>query len=72
MLKSTVHDDDLLSSIRQRLQTETDSTLPFLRRLMMAESMFFLIEHITDNLSNQQQQSILDLFKPFIQNIAYA
>jgi len=39
MLKCTVHDDDLLSSIQQRLQTETDCTLPFLRRLMEAEGL---------------------------------
>ena len=46
MLKRTALDDDLLSSIQQRLQTETDATLPFLRRLMKAGGLVLLIEHI--------------------------
>ena len=35
-----------LSSIRQRLQTETDGTLPFLRRLMQAEGLVALVEFV--------------------------
>lgn len=52
MLKCSIHDSELLSSIRQRLQTETDPTLPFLRKLMKAEGLLVLIEYI----STMQQQ----------------
>ena len=46
ILQSTIHDDELLSSIQQRLQTEKDGTLPFIRRLMQAESVVLLIEFV--------------------------
>ena len=69
MLKCTVHDDDLLSSIQQRLQTETDFTLPFLRRLIKAESLFNLLEFLLEKL--QQGKSIQQVFQPFAQRIAY-
>ena len=70
MLKCTVHDDDLLSSIQQRLQTETDSTLPFLRRLMKAESLLNLIEFILEQLN--QGQTLHQIFRPLAQRIAYS
>ena len=38
-----------LSSIRQRLQTETDGTLPFLRRLMQTEGLAALVEFVFAN-----------------------
>lgn len=69
ILKCSIHDDDLLSSIQQRLQTETDGTLPFLRRLMKAEGLFLLIEHIL--LKFKQGGSLKEIFKPFAQKIAY-
>ena len=71
LLKCTVHDADLLSSIQQRLQTETDCTLPFLRRLMKAEVLLALVETIIANASDEQQQAILQMVQPFLQNIAY-
>jgi hypothetical protein len=60
MLKCTLHDDALLSSIQQRLQTEMGSTLPFLRRLMKAESLMLLLEHIF--IQVQQGQSWQEAF----------
>ena len=70
MLKCTVHDDELLSSIQQRLLTETDGTLPFLRRLMKAEGLLLLIEYITTKL--QQGYSLNDTVEPLMQSIAYS
>ena len=46
ILQSTIHDDELLSNIRQRLQTEKDGTLPLIRRFMQAESLVLLIEFV--------------------------
>jgi hypothetical protein len=70
MLKCTAHDDALLSSIQQRLQTEADSTLPFLRRLMKAEGLLALIEYI---LAMQCQGGSLEqIFKALAPNIAYS
>lgn len=70
MLKCTVHDQDLLSSIQQRLQTGTDGTLPFLRRLMKAEGLMLLIEHIF--LMVQQGQPLEKVFQSLAPNMAYA
>ena len=69
MLKCTVHDNDLLSSIQQRLQTETGSTLPFLRRLMRAEGLLNLVEFILEKIN--QGQLLQQIFKPLAQRIAY-
>jgi len=69
MLKCTVHDDDLLSSIQQRLQTETGSTLPFLRRLMRAEGLLNLVEFILKKIN--QGELLQQIFKPLAQRIAY-
>jgi hypothetical protein len=70
MLKCTVHDDDLLSSIQQRLQTETSDTLPFLRRLMKAEGLALLLEYIF--VMVQQGQPLARVFQTLAPNIAYA
>lgn len=70
MLKCTVHDDDLMSSIQQRLQTETDSTLPFLRRLMKAEGLLNLVEFILDQFN--QGLSLQEIFKPLARKVAYS
>lgn len=69
MLKCTVHDNDLLSNIQQRLQTETGSTLPFLRRLMRAEGLLNLVEFILKKIN--QGQLLQQIFKPLAQRIAY-
>lgn len=69
MLKCTVHDDDLLSSIQQRLQTETDSTLPFLRRLIKAEGLLNLMEFIVQQID--QGKSLHQVFSCFAPRIAY-
>jgi hypothetical protein len=70
MLKCTVHDDELLSSIQQRLQTETDGTLPFLRRLMKAEGLFLLIEYIF--MMQHQGHSFEQVFQSLVPSIAYS
>jgi hypothetical protein len=70
ILQCTIYDDDLLSSIRQRLQTETDSTLPFLRRLMQAEALVVLVEFIF--LQIQRGQSLDQILQPLTQCIAYS
>jgi len=69
ILKCTVHDDDLLSSIQQRLQTETDSTLPFLRRLIKAEGLLNVVEYILEKMN--QGQALDQIFEPIAQRIAY-
>jgi hypothetical protein len=69
ILQCAMHDDDLLSSIRQRLQTESGSTLPFLRRLMQAEALVILVEFIF--LQIQQGYSLDQILEPLIQCIAY-
>ena len=69
MLKCTVHDQALLSSIQQRLLTEADGTLPFLRRLMNAEGLFLLVEYIANML--EKGRSINEVFQPLAQSIAY-
>jgi len=70
MLKCTAHDDALLSSIQQRLQTGADGTLPFLRRLMKAEGLLVLIEYI---LAMQHQgNSLENIFQALAPNLAYS
>ena len=69
MLKRAVHDQNLLSSIQQRLQTEMGSTLPFLRRLMKAESFVLLVEYIFAKV--QQGDSLQQVLQPLSQLIAY-
>ena len=70
LLKSTLHNDALLSSIQQRLQTETDGTLPFLRRLMKAEGLMLLVK---DLLKKIEQGEVPDqVIQPLIQTIAYS
>jgi hypothetical protein len=69
LLKYAVHDSDLLSSIQKRLQTETGSTLPFLRRLIKAEALLILVEYITMKINQGDSgQAIIQSFAP---NIAY-
>lgn len=70
MLKLATHDDELLSSIQQRLQTETDGTLPFLRRLMKAEGLFLLIEYIF--MMQRQGHSFEQVFQSLVPSIAYS
>ncbi|MCB9337850.1 MAG: transposase [Lewinellaceae bacterium] len=69
MLKCTVHDSGLLSSIQQRLQTETNSTLPFLRRLMKAEGLALLIEHVF--VMMKKGQSMEKIFQGLAPCLAY-
>lgn len=69
MLKCTVHDDDLLSGIQQRLQTETDCTLPFLRRLLKAEGLLNIVEYVLEKIN--QGHALQEVFKPLAQRIAY-
>lgn len=70
MLKCTVHDSDLLSSIQQRLQTEMNNTLPFLRRLMKAEGLALLIEHIF--VMMKKGQTMEKVFQGLAPSIVYA
>ena len=69
MLKCTVHDGDLLSSIQQRLQTETDCTLPFLPRLLKAEGLLNIVEYVLEKID--QGHALQEVFKPLAQRIAY-
>ncbi len=70
MLKCAIQDDDLRNEIQQRLQTETDSTLPFLRRLMKAEGLLKLIEYIFTKMNSGA--SIDSIYQPLAQKIAYS
>jgi len=70
MLKFAVHDQALLSSLQQRLLTETEGTLPFLRRLLKADGLLLLVEYITT--MSQQGHSFSEIFQPLAQTIAYS
>jgi len=70
MLKCAIQDDDLRNEIQQRLLTETDSTLPFLRRLMKAEGLLKLIEYIFTKMNSGA--SIDRIYQPLAQKIAYS
>lgn len=69
MLKFLIHDDDLLSELQQRLQKESGFTLPFLRRLLSAESFLNLMEYIFVRI--QKGHSIQQIYQPFKSMIAY-
>ena len=69
MLKCTIHDDELLSTIRQRLQTETKFTLPFLRRLMQNEALMVLVEFIFVKI--QKGHSLDHVLHPLIEAVTY-
>lgn len=70
ILQCASYDDGLLSSIRQRLQTETDGTLPFLRRLMQAEGLVALVEFVF--LQMQKGASLEQTLEPLIQCFTHA
>lgn len=70
MLKCAVQDDDFQNELQQRLQTKTDGTLPFFRRLMKAEGLLLLIEYIFMKI--HKGNSIDSICKPLLQKIAYA
>jgi hypothetical protein len=69
MLKCTIHDDELLSTIRQRLQKETKFTLPFLRRLMQSEALMVLVEFIF--LKVQKGHSLDQILQPLVEATTY-
>lgn len=70
MLQHLVHDPELLSSIQQRLQIEMSSqTLPFLRRMMQAESMLLLVEYLSVKIN--QGESVSEILKMINGMIAY-
>lgn len=69
MLKFLVHDDDLLSKLQQRLQTESGFTLPFLRRLLSAEGFLNLLEYIFVHF--QKGHAVQQIYQPFASKIAY-
>ncbi len=67
MLKCTVHDEELLSSIQQRLNVETSSTLPFLRKVMKVEMILLLLQYIFE--LQKQGASLQDIFHTLTSNI---
>lgn len=69
MLKYSVHDDDLLSKIQQRLQTESGITLPFLKRLLSAEGLVNLLEYVFVRIN--QGHSLVQIYQTFTRHIAY-
>ena len=69
MLKCAMHDDDLLSSLQQQLQTEIGTTLPFLRRLLKAEGLLLFIDHVLNMI--QQGHSLEQVISPLMQSMAY-
>lgn len=65
MLKMLVHDDDFLSELQQRLQTESGPTLPSLKRLMGLEQFYRIVEHIFVQLRRGQSvHQIFEFFAP--------
>ena len=69
MLKCALHDDELLSKFRQRLPTESNGTLPMLRRLMQLEGLMALVEFV--HLKVNQGQSMEEIFRQLIHPVAY-
>lgn len=68
MLKLLSHDQNLLSKIQQRLQTDTSSTLPFFRRLFRAEGLVNLMEYVFTAVKTGK--SFNQIYQPFVKLIA--
>lgn len=68
MLKRAVHDEDLLSSLQQQLQTESRMTLPFLRRLLQVEGLLILMDHVFTLI--QKGNSLEQIMQPLLRAMA--
>ena len=64
MLKCAIHDDELMSTFRQRLPIGSDGTLPLLRRLLQLEGLIHLIELV--HLKVNQGQSVESIIRQVI------
>lgn len=64
MLKCAIHDDELMSTFRQRLPIGSNGTPPFLRRMLQLEGLVHLIELV--HLKMNQGQSIESILRQVI------
>jgi hypothetical protein len=69
MLKRAAHDDELLSTFRQRLQIEPNGTLPLLRRLIQLEGFMALVEYV--HLQANNGNSIENILQQLMRPVAY-
>lgn len=69
MLKRAAHDDELLSTFRQRLHIEPNGTLPLLRRLLQLEGLMALVEFV--HLQVNKGSTIEDILQQLLQPVAY-
>jgi len=69
MLKRAVHDDELLSTFRQRLHIEPNGTLPLLRRLLQLEGLMALVEYV--HLQANNGNSIEGILQQLMRQVAY-
>ncbi len=69
MLKRAAHDDELLSTFRQRLQIEPNGTLPLLRRLLQLEALMALVEYV--HLQANNGTSIENILQQLMRPVAY-
>lgn len=69
MLMKASRDEALMEQLRKRIETETDSTLPFTRRLLVSGAMWALAQHFY--LAAQSGKSLEDVFEPIMNAIAY-
>jgi len=60
ILTCTVHDDELLSSIQQRLNIQAVGTLPFSRKVMKAEAILLLLQFVFE--MQKQGTSLQQIF----------
>lgn len=69
MLVKASRDEALMEQLRKRIQTETDGTLPFLRRVLQGGAMMNLAQYYY--LAAQSGQSLEEAVRPIINAIAY-
>jgi len=64
MLTKASRDEELLKQLRQRIQTEADRTLPFMRRLLQGSALWTVAQHIF--LAAQQGKSLEETMAPLM------
>ena len=70
MLMKASRDKALMEKLRKRIQMETDSTLPFIRRLLKGGAMWTLAQHFF--LAAKSGQSLEEVFEPIMDALAYS
>jgi hypothetical protein len=70
MMTKATRDEALLEQLQQRIQSEADRTLPFIRRLLQSGAMWTIAEYIY--LAAQKGQPLEDVMKPMLKAMTLA